>query len=302
MNAKLPRWDDLEVFLAVAREGTLARAAQKLAIDASTVQRRVGKLEASLRTRLFDRSQRGYALTSTGEELLGHVLGIEREVLSLGRRIGGRDESLDGTVRVATVDDIAIHVLSPLLREFHDRHPMVSVTVDVHADFRDLSRREADVALRFGTKPRIGDLVAKHLCRVDMGLYASGAYLRRAGRPSRLEDLGAHAIVMGNEQFARLPMEQLLERHAPGRAAFRGNSMLVRMAAIRDGIGIGLLPCFLGEGVRALQRIDLERPELYGDLWLLVHVDLRTNARVRAFVDFIHTEITAQHARFEHPK
>jgi DNA-binding transcriptional LysR family regulator len=301
MNAR-PPWSDLQVFLAAAREGTLAAAADALGVNASTVQRRIGKLESALTTRLFDRSQRGYSLTSVGEEMLERVLTIEQEILAIDRHVGGRDQSLEGTIRVATVDDLAIGVLSPILRNFRRKHPGVTLEVGVGSDFADLARRQADVAIRFGRKPVLGDLVVKHVSRVDVGLSGSRAYFRANGRPTCIEDLRHHAIVRGDEQMAGLPMERIIDRHAdPARTAYRSDSMLARASAIRDGIGIGILGCFSGEAERGLERIDLAFPEAAADLWMVVHVDLRRNARVRAFVDFAYDALVALRPRFEAP-
>jgi DNA-binding transcriptional LysR family regulator len=301
MSAK-PAWSDLQVFLATAREGTLAAAAAALGVNASTVQRRIGKLESELGTRLFDRTQRGYSLTSTGEELFEHVLMVEQEILAIDRRIGGRDQSLEGTIRIATVDDLATGPLSPIIRDFRREHPGVTIDMGIGSNFADLTRRQADVAIRFGRKPSLGDLVVKHVSRVDVGLYASRKYLRTHGHPERLEDLRHHAIVRGDDQFAGLPMESIVERHGdPRRIAFRSNSMLARLTAIRDGIGVGILGCFTGERERSLERIDMRFPDASSDLWMVVHVDLRRNARVRAFVDFVHEALVALRWLFESP-
>jgi DNA-binding transcriptional LysR family regulator len=301
MNAK-PPWSDLQVFLAAAREGTLAAAADALGVNASTVQRRIGKLERELATRLFDRSQRGYSLTAVGEELLERVLTIEQEILAIDRHVGGRDQRLEGTIRVATVDDLATGVLSPIFRDFRREHPGVTLEVGVGSGFADLARRQADVAIRFGRKPALGDLVVKHVSRVDVGLYGSRAYLRAHGRPMCVEDLRHHAIVRGDEQMAGLPMERIIDRYAdPARIAFRSDSMLARACAVRDGLGIGLLGCFTGETERKLERIRLAFPEAASDLWMVIHVDLRRNARVRAFVDFVHEALVALRPRFEAP-
>jgi DNA-binding transcriptional LysR family regulator len=301
MNAR-PSWNDLQVFLAAAREGTLAAAAEALGVNASTVQRRIGKLEAQLATRLFDRKQRGYSLTAAGEELFVRVLTIEQEVLAVDRHIGGRDQSLQGTIRVATVDDLATGVLPPILRDFRRKHSRVTLEVGIGSDFVDLARRQADVAIRFGRKPALGDLVVKHISRVDVALYGSRDYFRAHGRPERLEDLRHHCIVRGDAQMGDLPMERIMDRHGdPIRIAYRSNSMLARACAIRDGLGIGLLGCFAGENDRTLERIDLAFPEAASDLWMVVHVDLRRNARVRAFVAFVHEALLALRPMFEAP-
>ncbi len=303
MSASLPAWNDLEIFLAAARKGTLAAAGAALNVNASTVQRRIGKLEAKLSTRLFERSKRGYALTSAGEELFGHALAIEQEVLAIGRRMGGRDQMLEGRVRVATVDDLAISILLPIFHDFRKHHPKVTLDLDISSSFADLARQHADVAIRFGAKPTHGDLVVKHVSRIDVGLYASRKYLRANGRPRSLEDLREHPIVRGDARMEAIASERLIERYSdPSRIALRSNSMLARLTAIRQGLGIGLVGCFMGERERTLECVDLELPDLASDLWMVVHVDLRQNARVRAFVDFVYAALIDLRSCFEAPR
>jgi DNA-binding transcriptional LysR family regulator len=139
------RWDDLEIFLATARAGTLAGAASTLGVNSSTIHRRITDLESQLRTRLFDRSQRGYALTPVGEMLLEHAIAIEEEVLAATRKVSGRDQNLEGDVRVSTIDDIAILILPPIVKSFRAMHPGVSVQVTPEQELANLSRGQADV-------------------------------------------------------------------------------------------------------------------------------------------------------------
>lgn len=299
MNARLPGWEDLHYFLATARGGTLAAAAEDLGVNASTVQRRINRLEEDLQARVFDRSQRGYALTPAGEELLAHAAAMELEVLAVGRKVGGFDERLAGTIRVATVDDLAVTVLMPLVREFTDAHPGVTVEVIVQVEFADLARRQADVALRLGGKPREPDLITRFVSRVNVALYASPAYLDARGRPRSIEELAAHDIVRGDDRVSGLLMERLIDRHG-GRVSYRSNAFLARAAALRDGLGIGFMSCFLADPDPALERLDVELPAFPGgSLWMLVHADLRRNARVRAFVDHVYAGLVAQRDRFE---
>ncbi|HKP64516.1 MAG TPA: LysR family transcriptional regulator [Polyangiales bacterium] len=302
MNARRFEWSDLEIFLAVARGATLAAAGEALRVDASTVQRRIGKLEAGLRTRLFDRSQRGYSLTAAGEELFAHVLAMEEQSIALQRKVIARDDSLQGSVRVATVDDLAIAVLSPILRDYRKLHPKVSIEVDIRTSFMDLTRHQADVALRFGAKPLDRDIIAKPISRVGIALYASRSYLKEHGRPMCLEDLREHTIVRGDVQVSGFAIEKVFDRYAdPSRLAFRSNSFLARLAAIREGMGIGWLGCYMGEREKSLERLPLRFADAARQLWLLVHHDLRRNARVRSFVQHVHDALVAQRTSFEGP-
>ncbi len=302
MEARLD-WDDLAVFLATAQGGTLAAAGESLGINASTVHRKLADLEAQLNARLFDRSQRGYALTASGEELLEHVQAMESEVLALRRKISGRDARLEGIVRVATVDDLAIRFVTGVIRDFRALHPGVSVELSIQAEFADLTRRQADVAIRFGLEPREPDLVVRHIARVEVALYGGTSYLRRHGVPRRPEDLRAHSVLRGDRRLAKLPVEKFMDRYAdPAKVALRSNSMLARLAAVRDGVGIGFLGYFMAERERTLTRLPFVFPNAGTDLWMVVHVDLRRSARVRAFVDFAYDALVAQRECFAAPK
>ncbi len=294
MSARLPAWSELEIFLAAARGGTLAAAAKQLAIDASTVQRRIGKLESELDVRLFERSQRGYSLTTAGEELLQHVLVIESEVLAIGRQVGGRDHALQGVVRVSTVDDFAVDVLPPILRGLHERYPGLEVHVSVQTGHADLGRREADVAIRLGGKPSAPDDVLSHAVRLSAGFYASRKYVAKHGSPATYEDFRQHFLVRADESLVHAPTEQVFERHGdPSKVVYRSNSVLARLAAVREGLGISWLSGFSAKKHRSLVRVPVDSEPLEGDLCVIVHVDLRKNARVRAFVDFVNEYLVA---------
>jgi DNA-binding transcriptional LysR family regulator len=300
MEAKPALWQDLQFFLATARAGTLSAAADALGVNASTVHRRLAALEATLTARLFDRSPRGYALTAAGSDLLQHALAMEAEVHDAERRIAGRDQSLSGSIRVATVDDLCGSLLGPIFRDFRTRHRKVCLDVAIDSDPADLARREADVAIRPGSEPKTGNVIARRVCSVGVALYASRAYLSRRGTPPSLERLKEHSIVRGDEGRSHLAMERFLDRYVePSAVAFRSNSMLARLHAIRHGLGIGMLPCFSADREPAIVRIGAVRAETSANLWILIHADLRRNARVRVFADFIYDELMKMRAYLE---
>jgi DNA-binding transcriptional LysR family regulator len=292
-------WADLELFLAVARGGSLAAAASTLRVDASTVHRRIASLEEALRTRLFARSPRGYALTNAGHELLPYATAMDEQAAAARRKLAGRDEALTGTVRLSAVHDVAA-ILSPIVASFRAKHPGVTVAVDLRSAFADLARQQADVALRVSTRAPEGDLVAKHVAKLAVAFYASRAYLTSHGRPERVEDLRDHAIVRGDAGQPSLPGERTLDGHSRAeRVAFRSQSMIARLAAIRDGLGIGVLGCFMGDREQSLVRLPFAVSDPNVNVWILVHVDLRQNARVRAFSEHTYAGLVAQRPLFE---
>ena len=292
MAEKPISWDQLQVFLAAARTGTLSAGARDLDSSPATVLRRLRVLERKLQVELFVRSSRGYALTQAGSELLAHVQAIEEEVLAAERRLGGRDQRLSGSIRVATLDDLVQTVLGPVLAGFVQRHPAVELNLQIDSEFTNLTRRSADVAIRAGGQPKSPDVIARRVCDIGVALYASREYLRRQPLRPGLQQLAGHRIVRGDEARAHLPMEEVIEQYAGGATvAFRSNSMLARCSAVRDGIGVGFLPCFVADAERNLIRLGDVIPEASATLWILVHADLRRNARVRSFVEYTQAEL-----------
>ena len=292
MDEKPIPWDELQMFLAAAREGTLSAAARALHSSPATVLRRLRVLERHLKAALFVRSSRGYALTLAGTELMQHVQAMESEVLGAERRLGGRDQQVSGSIRLATLDDLVQTVLGPVLAGFLLRHPSMGLDLVIDSEFTNLTRRSAEVAIRAGEQPTSQDVIARSVCPIGVALYASQEYLRRHRKRPELGQLAGHRIVRADEGRARLPMERLMERHASGATiAFRSNSMLARCVAVRDGMGVGFLPCFVADAERGLVRLGDVVPEASATLWILVHPDLRRNARVRTFVEYAHAEL-----------
>lgn len=150
MDEKPTPWDELQMFLAAAREGTLSAAARTMQSSPATVLRRLRVLERHLKAALFVRGSRGYALTLAGTELLQHMQAMEAEALGAERRLGGRDQRLSGSIRLATLDDLVQTVLGPVLAGFLLRHPLMELEVVIDSEFTNLTRRSAEVAIRAG--------------------------------------------------------------------------------------------------------------------------------------------------------
>lgn len=300
MDARHLQWQDLQTFLSTARCGTLSGAADVLGLNASTVQRRIGKLELDLGTRLFVRSPQGYALTAAGHELLKHAQVMDEQVLSAERRVGGHDRKLSGTVRVATVDDIAATVLGEVLADFSLKHPRVSLEVAIDPGLSDLTRRQADVAIRPGSRPTQGDLIADRICAIGVALYASEQFLADHPEARSVAHLRHQPLVRADVAHSELAMEQHLDQVAPrAPVALRSDSMLMRLHAVRAGMGVGLLPCFAADFEPSLLRLSPVIAPASAELWIVRHADLRRNARVRAFISHARQALTHLAPRFE---
>lgn len=276
-------WSGLRDFLELCRAGSLSAAARRLGVDRNTVARRVAALEEALGLTLFERGPQGWARTAAGEELAGLAGRVEEDVLAVSRHADARDRAVQGTVRLTTAMHLAAWLLAPALPALRARHP--GILLEVAADQRtfDLTRREADLALRMG-RPRDTGLVARRLSPVAYGFYAGRGYAR-AGRGQ--VDFAADLFLGFDDTLAAVPQERWLARLAPERqVVFRCNSTAALLAAARTGLGVAVLPRYLADAEPGLARLDGPAPVDH-ELWLLVHGDLRRAPRVRAVIEWV---------------
>jgi DNA-binding transcriptional LysR family regulator len=276
-------WNDLRYLLAVAEHGSLSGAARALTVNHSTVLRRIGRFEDQLAVRLFERLPSGYALTAAGEALANSARQISETVTSVERRIVGQDLRLSGQVRVATTDTLALFVLPAMVARFRAAHPEVQIELTAGNLQADLTRRDADVAVRPTQRPP-DHLLGRKVCRVAYAPYAAQSYLAQQRARTALPK---HIWVAPDESMASSVVGTYTQRHLQGAAiSFRANSLALLAKAAEAGLGVAMLPCYLGESV-GLTRIRDPLDEVTTDLWLLTHADLRKTARVRALVDFL---------------
>jgi DNA-binding transcriptional LysR family regulator len=288
---------DLPLILALARTRTLASAAEKLGVDLSTVFRRLNALETRLRVRLFDRSARGYQLTAAGERAAAAAERVETELLSLDREISGRDQLLSGVLRVTASETLSYAALPTLFAAFHKVHPRIQLVLSIDNRMLDLSRREADVALRV-QRPSDPSLFGRRLTSIGWAFYGSegSAPLRRSGRGF---NFSRHAVI-GWDEPARIVASDWTARHVPAeRISFRSNSLVNQLMAVRAGVGIAVLPCYLADREPQVQRISGVLPDLASELWIVTHQDLKHTARIRAFLSVIGDAIVATRRSFE---
>lgn len=290
-------WDDLRLVLAVARAGNLSAAARRLGVNHATVYRRLGALEAHLGARVFERLRAGYAPTAAGEDLLRTAARVEAEMDDLERRLAGRDHRLSGTVRVTAPDDVAEHLLIGPLARFRARYPDIVLELVLDNRMLSLTRREADVAVRPTAAPD-ETLVGRRVARLASAVYGAAAVAGRA--PAGPADLAGRPWVAWEEGAGPPAMARWMARHVPPDATvYRANSLLNLLAAIRAGIGLGVLPCFLGDGARDLGRVLPPQEDLATGLWLLTHRDLQRTARVRAVLDALYRDLRARRGQLE---
>lgn len=295
-------WNELRLVLAVERAGSLTAAALSLGVDHSTAFRRLKSLEERLGVRLFERLPGGaYQATEAGARMAAGAERMEGEALALDRDISGRDHRLCGRLRVTSSETLAYSRLTPLLAGFRQAHPGIVVELAIDNRVLSLSRREADIALR-PIRPKEGDLWGRKLSRVAWGLYAAPAYLKaKGGAPPDVGAIARHALIGWEEPTSGIGAADWLSRMAPGEAfAYRTNSLVNQLVAAQAGIGLALLPCYLGDGEAAVTRA-LPEPidELDGELWIVTHADLKGTARVRAFFDLVGEGLARERDLFE---
>lgn len=281
-------WNDLRHVLAIHRKGTLARAARSLAIDPTTVGRRLAALEAQIGAKLFDRTPEGFVTTAAGRELLRHAERMEGEALALERSLAGRDQRAAGTVVVSATEMLATRFIAPHLGRFAKKNPDVVVLLQCTNRNVSLSRREADVALRLA-RPEEENVVVKKLTDIPLALYASPRYLEANGAPEDPDEtLAGHAVLL----FADVPPfaqenAWLVPRAEGARVPFRSDSVSSIYSAAVGGVGLALLPRAAADGDPGLVRVPTRTAPAPRVIWQAVHRDLVRNARVRVVLEFL---------------
>jgi DNA-binding transcriptional LysR family regulator len=278
-------WNDLRYLLAIARAGTLAGAARELAVEHSTVGRRLSALESALGTRLFTRGPDGFTPTRAARDILPLAEQVAAGVETIERRVLGEDSRVEGTVRLTTSEALSGYFVRQL-GCLAERHPGLVLEVLSGNRAFDLMRGEADVAVRVRevTDP---DLIARKLASAGWSLYAAPSYLERKGTPSSPEDLRGHDVLGFDATMSAVPGALWLSEHgAATNVVMRGNSILAVLNAAIFGMGLAVLPCFIADAEKALTRIT---PRVLGvrDVFLVVHPDLARVARVRAVMEFV---------------
>jgi DNA-binding transcriptional LysR family regulator len=272
-------WDDYQYFLAVAGSGSVSAAARRLGQSHSTVLRRLDKLETALDVRLFERFQTGYVLTASGEELQALLAPIGEGMQDIERKLGGQDAALQGTIRVTTTDTL-MAVLLPVLADFRAGYPGIQLQITVNNSFLNLSKRDADVAIRPSNAPP-DNLVGRKLGVLRTAPYASTAYLQQRPRAD-------HEWVAPDDSLAHLRQSRWLREHVPAdKVAASVDSLLGMVTAVEAGLGAGVLLCLLADARPGLVRLANPDPALDTDVWILTHPDLRRVQRIRVFTAFV---------------
>jgi DNA-binding transcriptional LysR family regulator len=281
-------WDDVRYFLAAARGGSVRAAAKSLGVNHATVLRRIAQLEEHLGAQMFEKLPSGYRLTAAGDEVLEFAEQMQASSHQLETRVFGRDQSVRGLLRVTLPPPLAAHLLMPDFAEFVRLHPGIAMEVLSSGELANLTNREADVAIRVVYDREALPLNLHGVKGPELfgGFYMSGDRLAewRAGqRDLRWIAISGHGVPGWTREGERRTMG----------APFRTTDFDAQIAAVRQGIGITALPCFVGDADPLLERVPGTDLHLYGPVWLLTQGETRKTKRLRLFTEFVSRRIAA---------
>ena len=290
-------WDDFRYVKAIADAHALGGAAEALGVNHSTVFRRLAQIEQRLGSRLFERNRTGYALTPCGEEMVRLAEQMGENIIAFERKVTGHDLRPSGELRITTNDVLLVNFASELLAAFRRAYPEIMLDVVVSNQQLNLSKRDADVALRATDRPPDA-LIGRRIAGIAWAVYGP------AGHPVDSFDPAVDArrfdwIGPGDGLAGLKPAKWLRDHVGEARIVYKVNTVFGLAQAVAAGIGLTLLPCFIGDATPGLRRLAPPDPGLEAGLWLLTHPDLRHTARVRAFMDFIAVEIAKRRKALE---
>ena len=290
-------WDDVRIFLAVARAGQILGAAKRLGLNHATVSRRLAALEEALRTKLFRRHTTGSELTAAGERFLSVAERMEADMISARADLAGEGDEVSGIVRIGAPDGFGVAFLAPRLGSLTEAHRGLTIQlVPVPRSF-SLSRREADIAITV-ERPTEGRLVAAKLVDYTLGLYASRAYVEAHGLPAGAAGLAAHRLVGYVPDLVISPSLDYAAEFSPAwDAGFSISSALGQVEAVRAGAGIGILHAFMAGRDTGLVPV-LPAHTLTRSYWTVVHEDLRAISRVALVAEFLSEIVSRDRAIF----
>lgn len=279
-------WDELRFFLATVRGGSLSAAGRELNVNYTTVGRRLAELQRRLGTTLIRRTPEGLKLTAPGESIKSLCESMETAAIEVERRAAGQDRKPSGLVRLTATETLASTFLIPAIAALRVRYP--EIEIELLPDYRllDLSRRQADIALR-NARPSDPRLVCRRLGGFALCLYASREYLSRRPAPRRGAGLAGHDLVAWAYVLPQTGAQFMGESIDGARIVFRSNSTIALVRAVAEGFGIGFLPRYLADRDPRLLRLWPEAPSAMQRLFLIYHSDLRRAGRVRVVAEAI---------------
>lgn len=287
-------WDDLKFFLAIARQGTIRGGAQSIGANHATAARRITVLEAAVDARLFDRTQTGLKLTQLGEELVPFAENIEEQIAAASRTVAGRDLRPSGPIHLSIAPFLATSSIVEDIADFCRKYENIEVNLHVTDRFADFDRREADVSIRYAYQV-LQDVVGRRLVQCANAAYCSPDYAKN------IEDNGGknQSWIGWSEETEATSAKWIEDSHYPNAVLrHRVPEGHLQMSMAASGLGLAILPTFVADRHTGLVRAPYQQPVPDRSLWLLLHSDLRKTARIRLFVDFLASRVSARKAEF----
>ena len=269
-------WDDMRFFLALCREGSVTGAGRSLGVNHTTVSRRINALEERLGTRLFEHLSSGWAMTQSAENMYQHALAMEERAHTINREVFGQDAELKGPLKLTVSHDVADRLIIPRLPEFQKTYPCIDLDIMTTTGLVDLAAREADIAVRLTNKPP-DYLIGRQVLPLRHGVYGAPEYLANLKSPAN--------VILFRGGDAR---PEWVAQHFPDAVTvLRVDDINTMLAAVRSGMGLARMPCYVGDHDSFVHRIDVFlKPSDWG-IWVLSHVDLRSTERVRVCREFL---------------
>ncbi|MCY6381054.1 LysR family transcriptional regulator [Hoeflea prorocentri] len=287
-------WDIFRYVIAVAEAGSAVAAAERLGVNASTVLRRISRFEDENGIRLFERHQSGYRPTAACAAVVEAARDIEQSVAGISRDLLGSDFRLEGGLTVTTTDSLLFSVLAPMIREFSLRHPRICLDISVTTTRLNLTRQDADVAIRPSKQPP-ETLVGQRVSGLAFAVYGSReklAAIAPAKRSGQMDD--ARWVGIGQALTGSMVGNWMKENVPAERIAMTADTFVAMHDCVAAGAGLAALPCCIGDRSRYVMRVTDPLPAMDTSLWVLTHADIRNAARVKAFMEYIARALRSQ--------
>ena len=280
-------WNDYRFFLSIAEHGTLKSTAAALKVNLSTVLRRINTLEKKMGARLFDRSHDGFTLTPAGNIMKEHAEAMQYSVIELMRKVKDTDHQSDGVIKLATTDSLFQNWLGPLIKEFREHHPDIYFEFLVSPRNINLAKHEADIAISVGNI-RPDYMIGRKLMDVQYRFYGLASSFGDKAPVTNMEQLKTLPIMHMNTDFSHQPFYKWHKVNIPGNKTFdSADHFTIMHQMIKLGLGVGMLPQYLGDIDTELLTLFTLPEETNKELWALTHPDLRSVGRIRKFMEFV---------------
>jgi len=284
-------WDHIRFFLALAEQGTLSQSARVLGVSHSTVLRRISRLESILKTKLFDHTSSGYALTTAGQKLHTEARRMRSTMSAISREISGVDSQMQGDVVVTTTDTIARYIVPKLIARLSEKYTGLNFSLVMANRLSDLDSREVDVAIRTCKQPP-ENLIGRQVAQIKFDVVASAAYLRKYSIDTFPADISGHQFISPDESYKSAPFYQWLHsRIDKSSSVTTVNNFLSAAALAKEGLGIAVLPSYVLRAEKNLVSLSNTEGICSNDLWVLSHPGTRNTEKIRVVRQFLYDEL-----------